>query len=54
MIQSEAIAKHLTKEHHKLIKLFIAFKIRTQERMDEADKMEAAIFEMTCKDAIEF
>ena len=33
-IQSEFIQKHLTKEHHKLVEQFIAFKGRTQERLD--------------------
>lgn len=32
-IQTDAISKHITKEHHKIIERFMAFKERTDDRL---------------------
>ena len=42
---TENISKHLTKEHQKLIDRFIAFKVRTEERLSDADQLEKKFVE---------
>ena len=44
--QTETLSKHLTKEHHKLIERFMAFKDRTDDRLKEVDKIEKNMQEM--------
>ena len=39
--KSIEIEKHITKEHHKLIELFQAYRKRTDGRLAYMDKMEA-------------
>ena len=51
--KSVEIQKHLTKEHHKLIDRFIAFKARTQNRLDEVDRLELTVQELTMKEALD-
>lgn len=51
--QSEAIQKHLTREHHKLVNRFIEFKERTESRLAMVDGLEREILELTQLKAIE-
>ena len=41
--QSEAIQKHLTREHHKLVQRFIDYKDRTKARLLRLDERELTI-----------
>ena len=51
--KSHEIQKHLTKEHRKLIDRFIAYKERTEERLEHVDKLEATVKEMAMKEALD-
>ena len=41
MEKSGEIERHITKEHHKLIELFLGYRKRTDGRLAQMDKMEA-------------
>ena len=51
--QTDAISKHITKEHHRILERFMAFKDRTDERLQHADKLELEICELEKIRAIE-
>ena len=45
--KSIEIQKHITKEHHKLIERFIAYKERTDDRIEKIVEMEKRFKELT-------
>lgn len=51
--KTEQISKHLTREHHKLIQRFQDFKQRTQSRLDEVDRLERVVYEISLKEALD-
>ena len=51
--KTEDISKHITKEHHKILERFMAFKDRTDARLKHADSMEIEMCELEKLRAVE-
>ena len=51
--QTDAISKHITKEHHRIVERFMAFKDRTDERLEHADRIEKEMCKLEKIRAIE-